>query len=103
MQGAKGLSIKNERSVIGYYKADNLTDPDAIYSRKEELVSMIKTLKIMGWFLVLVTPIGLLMFVIPGIVSLCVGVWCILSAKKKINLIEAATNKYCSELGIEAV
>lgn len=42
MQGTTNVSIKNERSVIGAYKADNLNDPDAIYSKKEELRSAIK-------------------------------------------------------------
>ena len=102
MYGATNLSITDERSIIGSYKADNLTDPDMIYSRKVELLRMLKQFKLMGWCSI-VGGIPCLLFIIPGLFLIGIGIWVLRYTKKKEQLIESATEKYCLELEIEAV
>lgn len=96
------LNLSDERAIIGGYKSQGLTDADAIYSQKQMLIKSLKFSKIFAWFSI-VMGLPLLIFIVPGIMFIGLGIFMLLRANKKIKLIEQATDTYCRELGVQPV
>jgi hypothetical protein len=91
----------DKRVILGLYKQSGLTDPDAIYAKKNELMWVHahakKTSKIMMWVSL---P---MMLIYAGFVLLPLSYMMFRSANKKIDTIESATLDYCREIGIDPV
>jgi len=96
------FNMSDERAIIGGYKSQGLTDADAIYSQKQMLIKTFKFTKVFGWFSI-VMGLPLLIFIIPGILFIGLGIFMLMRANKKIKLIEQATETYCRELGVQPV
>ncbi|ELC0660862.1 hypothetical protein SD340_004246 [Vibrio fluvialis] len=111
----KDAYLLDERSIVGAYKADNLTDPDSIYARKVEVIQSlsmpVRFMKIgLGFYLFLTVLLSLLNIfmgisfgVILGIFVIPMHFWFKSRIDKKTKLFESATEKYCLELGIDPV
>lgn len=95
------VTLNDKRAIVGLYKQSGLTDPDAIYAKKNELlfphVSSRKMSKIMMWVSL---P---MMLIYAGFIILPLAYMTFRSANKKITLVESATFDYCREIGIKPV
>jgi hypothetical protein len=93
--------LNDKRGILGLYKQSGLTDPDAIYAKKNELLFAHaytrKMAKIMMWVSL---P---MMLIYAGFIILPLAYMAFRSANKKIALVESATLDYCREIGIDTV
>ena len=96
------FNMSDERAIIGGYKSQGLKDADAIYSQKQMLIKTFKITKVFAWFSIVI-GLPLLIFIIPGILFIGIGIFMLLRANKKIKLIEQATETYCREIGVQPV
>ena len=103
-------SIKDERSLIGYYKANNLTDSDAIYVEKLNLLTIHNVDKLGLWVLfVMFTFVALLIgALLESLITLAffsiVPIFIftrIKKTKKMIKMINTVTDQYCKDIGVE--
>jgi len=106
--------FRDERSIIGAYKADKLTESDEIYARKCEILDMLSvSKKLMKFFsishivfvlliMVVSLPAAIGWFFTGGIIYIPMLI-SLNTSKKRAKTLEVATEKYCKELGIDSV
>lgn len=103
-------SIKDERSLLGYYKANGLTDSDSIYGEKIALLKIHRINKFGLWALfVMFTFVALLIGALLeslivlaffGIVPIFIFMR-IRKTKKLIKMINSVTAQYCKDIGVD--
>lgn len=106
------MMIDDERSLRGFYKANGLTDSDAIYAEKRVLLKGHVISKRLSWvgffmfaFVALLLGAGIGSFIMLGFASLpAIFVFFrIRKHKKMIKMINSVTAEYCKEIGVEPV
>lgn len=111
------FTITDERAVIGRYKALGLTDPDTIYNQKTTILTALKSMRMMTWFMFIFGFFPTVIFIgwmaVGGDFSFMLfiisaffnggGYYFMRSRKIKTAIVNNATAKYCQELGIAPV
>lgn len=91
-------NLTDERAIIGHLKQYGVSDPDQVYLHKQSMTQAARRYRNYGWLFLLMTPVFLLLLIIPGLFTFGLSVYCFLKSGKQRRVIDAAFERYEKEL-----